>query len=223
MVTIPAHRHTTRLLLRTIVLACAMLLLSACAEEQEPYPNIITEFADIHSDAQGLLVQMTTDNGKNYLISNTNIKPHRPDTTYRAIVGYVPETESTPLKAHIYTLTGAQILSDSTTCLQHDPTGIESMWQQGKYINMQLTAKTQGGTHHWGYAIDSVQHVGQEGRTHAHHHLSIHHNQGQDPISYSQTYYCSILPSSIPHLQPTDTITIAVHTFKGTKKWMFIQ
>lgn len=197
------------------------LLLFSCSEKQEPYPDLITEFVDMRTDADGMFVDMTTDDGTCYSIMNTNIKPHRPDTTYRVVAGFVPELDAVSPKALVYSLVGAQILADSTAILRHDPTGIESMWQEGRYINMQLTAKTQGGLHHWGYATDSVQQAGEYNRVHAHHHLSIHHNQGQDPMSYSQTYYSSILIPSIPYYRIGDTISVSVHTQKGLRRWTF--
>ena len=216
-----AHHRMPRLL-RSFVLPCAMLFSGACAEKQEPYPNLVTEFANIRTDANGIFRNMTIDDGSNFSITNTNIKPHHPNATYRVVVGFVPNTSGNRPEAEIYTLTGAHVLADSTTIVRHDPTSIESIWKKGEYINMQMTAKTQGGTHLWGYAIDSTQGTGENGRTHSHIHLSIHHNQGNDPLSYSQTYYCSIPISKIETYQPNDTITISVHTFEGIKKWMFL-
>lgn len=214
------NRFGLKITFRAMLLVAALLVVS-CNESTEPYPDIVTEFADIRTDADGMFREMTTDNGTRYSITNTNIKPHRPDTTYRAVVGFVPEAEASRPQAHIYSLTDALALSDSTAILRHDPTDIESMWQEGRYINMQLTAKTQGGIHHWGYAIDSVRQAGEDGRMHAHYHLSIHHNQGQDPMSYSQTYYCSIHAPSIPYYNIGDTISISVHAFNAVREWTF--
>lgn len=204
------------------MLLMVALLIVSCTEKAEPYPNIVTEFADIRTGVDGMFIDMTTDDGTRYSIINTNIKPHRPDTTYRAVVGFVPNGNSANLQAQIYTLAGALLLADSTATLRHDPTGIESMWHEGQYINMQLTARTQGGVHLWGYAVDSLQQAGQGGRTHAHHHLSIHHNQGRDPMSYSQTYYCSIHIPTIPYYIIGDTISVSVHTFSGVREWTFL-
>ena len=210
-----------KITLRAMLLMVALLIVS-CTEKAEPYPNIVTEFADIRTGVDGMFIDMTTDDGTRYSITNTNIKPHRPDTTYRAVVGFVPSGNSANLQAQIYTLAGALLLADSTATLRHDPTGIEGMWQEGCHINMQLTAKTQGGLHHWGYATDSVQLAGENNRAYAHHHLSIHHNQGQDPMSYSQTYYCSIHVPSIPYYNIDDTISVSVHTLKGVWQRTFV-
>lgn len=218
---IPAKHLYTKTIKRAMLLPLAILLLSACSEKQEHYPDLLTEFADIRTNSYGIMTEMITDNGRRYSIANTNIRPHRPDTTYRAVVGYVSGIDNYANKVQIYSLIGGQVLADSTTVLHHDPTGIESMWKHGQYINMQLTAKTQGGRHFWGYAVDSVQHAGEKGRANSHHFLSVHHNQGADPISYSQTYYCSILTSAIAKYQSSDTISVTVHTFKGKKTWTF--
>ncbi|MDE5560214.1 MAG: NigD-like protein [Bacteroidaceae bacterium] len=207
-------------LLQTILLTSALLLMSACTEKQEPFPDLVTEFADIHTDSNGTFTDMTTDNGTRYSILNTNIQPHRPDTTYRAVVGYVPESVAPAMPAaRIYSLTAARILADSAEVLRHDPTGIESMWRQGAYINMQLTARTQSGTQYWGFATDSVCHAWTDG--HTHYHLSIHHDQGQDPTSYSRTYYCSIPLTAIEGYSNDDTVSVTVHTFRGSLTWTF--
>lgn len=211
-----------RTLLPVISLTSALLLTSSCTETQEPYPDLVTEFADIRTDGNGTFTDMTTDNGTQYSILNTNIQPHRPDTTYRAVVGYVPEsiTQAMPA-ARIYSLAAARILADSTEILRHDPTGIECMWKQGAYINMQLTARTQGGTQYWGFAMDSVCHAGTDGHQYTHYHLSIHHNQDQDPTSYSRTYYCSIPLTAIEQYGNGDTVSVTVHTFHGLLTWTF--
>ena len=209
-----------KITLRAMLLMAALLIIS-CTKEAEPYPDLVTEFADIRTDADGMFIDMTTDDGICYSITNTNIQPHRPDTTYRAVAGFVSNGSSTEPHAQIYTLTGAQVLADSTAILRQDPTGVESMWHEGQHINMQLTAKTHGGRHTWGYAIDFIEEGGKKERAHAHYHLSLHHNQGDDPTSYSQTYYCSIHTTQLPQYKNTDTITVSVHTFKGIKSWTF--
>ena len=205
---------------RAMLLMAALLLVS-CAEESEPYPNLVTEFADIHTGANGMFVSMTTDDGATFSITNTNTKPHHPNATYRALIGFVPDNSEKLPKATIYTLESVHVLADSTSTRMHNPISVESMWQKGRYINMHLSAKTHGGKHGWGYAIDFIEKAGEGDRTHAHYHLTLHHNQGNDPLSYSETHYCSIITSKLPEYEYTDTITVSVHTFNGIKSWKF--
>jgi hypothetical protein len=213
-------RKYFKITLRTMLLIAALSLVS-CEEDTEPYPNLITKFADIHTGPDGMFTSMTTDNGANFSITNTNTKPHHPNASYRALIGFVAESTGNHPKATIYTLESVQVLADSTATLRQDPTGIESMWHEGRYINMQLTAKTHGGKHTWGYAIDFIEEASNNGREHAHYHLSLHHNQGNDPQAYSAPHYCSIITSRLPQYQNTDTITVSVQTFQGTKSWKF--
>ncbi len=202
----------------------AAFILGACSSDGgEVYPNLVTEFADMYTDRFGSVSDFRTDAGVRYAVSNTNIEPLRPDTTYRVVVGYVPEVAaaSSSAAAHIYTLTGAYVLADSTAVVSHDPTGVESVWLGGSYINMQLTPKTQGGVHYFGYAVDSLCAAGTAGRLHSHHHLSLHHHQAGDPLSYSATRYASVALSSIPQYTVGDTLSLTVHTFTGNKVWIF--
>lgn len=183
-----------------------MLCLLGCNEKGEMYPSIITEFANLKADKDGVASSLTLDDGTSYGISNP-VRNLTEDATYRVVCGFVPKGSV----ADIYTLTGAQILRDSTEIAHNDPTNIVSAWCSGKYVNMQLAPKGAGGKHYWGYAVDSV--------TTNHIHLSLHHNQNGDPASYSSTVYASLILDAIEGINEGDTITMSVNTFKGKKEW----
>lgn len=217
----PTQHTSTIGILRWTMLLSAVFFLIACSSKQEPYPNLITEFGNLSTNSEGTFIDMVTDNGQHFNITNTNIKKHRPDTTYRAIIGYSIGSTAKNIDAYIHSLKEAFVLGDSSNHVLRHPTGIESMWIRGKYINMQLSAKSQGKKQYWGYCIDDVQNADGSNRPHSHYHISIHHNQNNDLLSYTETYYCSIYVPSIPLIQHGDTITVAVNTFNGIKKWTF--
>ena len=101
---------------------------------------------------------------------------------YRAVCGFIPHGEAATLQY----ATGAYLLRDSTElAIESNATGVVSVWKSGRYINMQLSPLTQGGTQYWGYRCDSIS-----GRTV---HLCLHHRQNGDPLSYTKTVYASIL------------------------------
>lgn len=212
-----------RTMLPSALAVLPSMLLCSCTTESEPYPNLLTEFADIRSNHAGRLTDFTLDSGTCYTISNTNIALHRPDTVYRAVVGYVPGARIAAghACATLYSLASARVLADSTAVCLHDPMDVLAMWASGPYINMQLTVRSQGGMHYMGYAVDACDEAGTDGRMHSRHRLSLHHRQGTDPMSYSATYYCSISPASLPSYHPGDTVTVSVHTFAGWKEWNF--
>ena len=108
---------------------------------------------------------------------------------------------------------GVHILRDSTAIGRKDPTGILSAWRAGRYINLHLQPKTQGGTHYWGFTVDSVA----QGTVW----IGLHHKQNSDPLSYTQDLYASIPVDSIKTALPGDSLIMTVATFNGLKTWTF--
>ncbi len=198
--------------LRVILITLLLVMVSACKRGGEGdglYPNMLTEFALIRTDSNGMMVELTTDEGKTYVISNPE-GGFAKDTNYRVVCGYVPEGNG----ATLLQATGALVLHDSTE-LRHasDATAVTSVWRAGRYINMQLAPLTQGGTQYWGYSIDSLR-----GRTT---HLGLHHRQNNDPLSYTQTVYASIPLEDFKALPQGDSIALHIVTFKGERVWCF--
>jgi len=188
----------------------ATCVMMGCSSEDDggPYPNIITEFANMMTDKSGNMVSFTTDDGKTYQISN-QLRDYEPQALYRVVCGFVPQDN----QAKVYQLFGAYLLRDSIDCAQHDPTGITSLWRRGHYINLHLSPLTQGGTQYWGFITDSIRPQ--------HAFLSLHHRQAGDPLSFSKTVYASIPLDSIAGYDATDTITLIIQTFDGPKKYDF--
>lgn len=196
-------------------------LLTACQKEENQYvyPSIITEFAELQSDHEGKGIRFTTDSQKIYAISSP-VKELQADAVYRVVCGYEPTGEysdTLPL-AKVYRLSAVEILShkDTEDTAGTDPTGVTAVWRSSYYINMQLTPKTQGGKQEWGYRTDSVTQTSY-GRTI---HLSLFHNQADDPYAYSTTVYAS-LPLPVLAPQKGDSLTFTIQTFDGSKTWRF--
>ena len=147
------------------ILLFAVCLLSCCKgsdDTSDLYPNVVTEFATILTDASGTLTELTTDAGRTYTISNPQ-SGFEKEVMYRVVCGYVPDGQT----ATLYQLTGAYLLHDSTAlAFDPDPIKVTSVWQSGRYINMHLSPLTQGGKQYWGYRIGEVR-----GRTT---HITLH-------------------------------------------------
>ena len=190
----------------------ALFLLAACkggSEEDDAYPNMLTEFATIQTDSWGTMRTFTTDGGKTYTMTNP-LTGYLEDYTYRAVCGYVPDGD----RAYLRQAVEAYVLCDSTSlAYQSDATGVVSMWRGGGYINMQLSPLTQGGRQYWGFCVDSLR-----SRTT---HLTLHHRQNGDPLSYTQTVYASLPLESLSMVPEGDSIAVHVPTFKGDRVWLF--
>lgn len=188
------------------LLSLLALHLVACKDDEDTYPSIITEFVDMLSDSEGVLVQFTNDQRQTYQIVN-RLDGADPNAIYRMVCGYVPEAD----RATIYQLLNVTLLRDSTDVLSRDPVRLHSVWRAGDYVNMQLAPLTQGGRQYWGYAIDSIapRHV----------HLSLHHAQNGDPLSYTQNVYASLYVKRIEGFAEGDTITLSLSTFDGLRHY----
>ena len=186
-----------------ILISSFLISLSSCSdddkENDEPYPSIITELADCQTDAQGTLTSILLDNDTRLTLINpqTGLKAN---VTYRCLAGYTLEGTQASLKA----LSPAVLLHDSTAVAQTDPTGVVSLWRTGRYINLHLRPKTQGGKQTWGFVVDRI--VGR------HAYLHLHHRQGTDPTSYSTDVFASMPLSEVN----ADDFSITIETFSDT-------
>ena len=186
-----------------------LIFLVSCGNDSDFYPNVVTEFAMVETDDAGGLSTLITDDETTYVITN-QLEGYDKDTCYRAVCGFVPDGR----KATLYNATGAYLLRDSTL-LPHKPDSLKvvSVWQSGHFINMQLSPLTQGGVQYWGYRRDSIR-----GRMN---HLSLHHRQNGDPLSYTQTVYASLPLDSLKTIPAGDSIALHIATFKGDRVWKF--
>lgn len=188
----------------------SLVLLSCSGDDaSDIYPNVVTDFAMLRTDESGTMVELTTDDERTYTLSNPQ-EGYDKNVSYRAVCGFVPDGEI----ATLYNATGAYLLKDSTElAYEPDPIKVTSVWQSGRFINMHLSPLTQGGTQYWGYRIDGVG-----GRTT---HLTLHHRQNGDPLSYTQTVYASILIDDFEAIPVGDSLALHIETFKGEQVWTF--
>ena len=188
-----------------------LLLIVSCRgnDSSDFYPDIVTEFANIRTDEAGCLSDFTTDDERTYTIA-TPKDGYNKNAIYRAVCGYVADGQT----ATLYHATGAHLLRDSTELdLTPDALNVTSVWLSGRYINMQLSPLSQGGTQYWGFRYEGVS-----GRTT---HVSLHHRQNGDPQSYSQTVYASIHVDSLKAVPSGDSIALHFATFQGERVWRF--
>lgn len=211
-------RHAGRL----IVLCCGVYALSACQSktEEAPYPAIITDFANLHTDPTGNIFQIEPDNGPCYYLDPA-IQGNIPNATLRALCGYaLQNTDANAQKqtARLYTLTTVELLQDSTQNAYpgNDSTKILSAWKSGRYINLHLAPLTQGGRQYWGYRLTRPEN---DRSTYT---LTLYHNQNNDPQSFTQEIYASIsLMPLMEQAQTGDTVRLQVNTYEGVKTWTF--
>jgi len=194
------------------LLILTVCLVSSCKDGDDAsdfYPNVVTEFAMLRTDDAGTMVELTTDDERVYTLKNPQ-PGYDKKVWYRAVCGFVPDGRT----ATLHHATGAYLLRDSTElACEPDAIKVTSVWQSGRFINMQLSPLTQGGTQYWGFRVDEVK-----GRTT---HVTLHHRQNNDPLSYTQTVYASLHVDSLKTVPVGDSIALHIKTFQGDRVWAF--
>ena len=199
--------------MKKVLLLLLIACLASCKDDGDGtsdfYPNVVTEFAMLQTDDSGTIIELTTDDECTYTLSNPQ-SGYKKNFSYRAVCGYILDGQT----ARLYNATGAYLLQDSTElAYEPDPIKVTSVWQSGRYINMQLAPLTQGGTQYWGYRVDEVS-----GNTT---HISLHHKQNGDPLSYTETVYASLKMDDFETIPAGDNIVLHIKTFKGEQVWTF--
>ena len=160
----------------------------------------------------------TTDDGVTYSVENT-LRGMDADSRIRCLCGYTVQAGN---RAHVYTAQAVPILPDASDAkdIRRDPTGILSAWLSGGFVNMHLTPKTQGGRQSWAFVNDSSTANAAGGTTY---HLSLYHDQREDPPAYSSDLFASIAFDSIAAapLTHADSIVLTVNTFTHPAVWHF--
>ena len=198
-----------RLTLKAILFVSC--LLSACGDDDgdSPFPSMWNEIVCLTTDSQGRIRQLVTDAGNSYEVTNS-LYGSKANAQYRMMCGYTLSGQ----QATLYQTIAVHVLQDSSACVAHDPLNAIAAWKSGSFINLHLAPLTQGGNHTWGFATDSIS-------TNGHHYLSLHHRQGNDPLSYTQETYASIPLTEIQELAEGDSVSLSIYTFKGIKTWNF--
>ena len=216
---------TMKALLQTAALSSCILVLSACAEEDESrYPSAVTDYACLATNTNGKPELLYLDNGCSYPITFTDeyreahapLPTYKADTLYRVISTYELGADST---AQIYSMT--QVLSPIPTPLRkgetlyQDPVYLQSCWLSGGYLNMVVEMKALNGKHQVGF-VDTTPDT-MQGKE-----FTFYHKVVDDVESYRQELYASIpLTPFRDELQQGDTLRLVINTYEGKQEVSF--
>lgn len=205
------------------LLTCSAGFLSCSDDEEEyVYPPLLSEFANVCTDASGAFTHLLTDKGEQLSIVNSSeIKADSvtPDSSYRVLSRY----ELVEGGAKLYSLQSifssyAQSVDAFPDGVKSDAVEMQSIWRGGDYLNMVLLVKAQHGKHQFRFVEDSVVALPAGGHRL---YVRLHHDAGGDLQAYTQKAYLS-LPlnpySSI--LSSGDSIIFSIPTTDGWQKWV---
>lgn len=211
---------------RMIGLLAGLLALSGCSKEEESnFPNASWMMADAMMDANGTPIQLHTDDGKTYRITNPDFLKERllesgpgmyKDTLIRTncvcILHPLPSAEATLLDA-VQAFAPLPIpAEDFKNGVKTDPVYIRSIWKTDRYINLTLEPMGKDKSLAFHFA-DYGWHETHDGKRIQK--LVVHHNQNGDYPAFRRTVYLSVpIWQYAPVLRKgTDSLEIFIRTF----------
>lgn len=198
--------------------------LISCSDDEERYvyPALLSEFADVSTDASGAFVYIHTDGGETLPIVNASelsAEGVTPDTLYRSLSRY----ERVDGGAKLYSLQAIAapraLPADSfPDGVKTDAVEMQSIWRGGNYLNMILLVKAQQGKHTFHFVEDSLTTSPAGIRTL---YLRLYHDAKGDVQAYTQKSYLSLPLSPYSSLlTPGDSIVFSIPTNKGWQSWI---
>ena len=219
-------------------LACLLILgwaLASCETENYEtgdgkYSNMRADFADTHTSAPKTVVNMITDDGDSLVFKEKVAVSWaaKGDTTYRALVYYIPEESRSASVLSVQQVLVPNIRPHyQFKEIKTDPLSIESVWQSrnGRYMNFGLNllsgSTSSDDSHHLlGMICDTLM-QNADGKRHLH--LRLFHDQGDVPQYYTTRAFLSIPLKKEPYrLQSGDTLSVVVNTYDGVVTKSFV-
>ena len=203
-----------KLLLKRYFILFAVVLLTACGEEEYVYPDLITEMSCLKTNAEGFGVQIITDNGTVWNLKEGN----RPDSltadsVYRVVSRFAPVADSEAVAYSFWKVISPLPKPESEYESIHlDPVDIQSIWQSGDYLNMVLQVMVKDKEHELSFIDNGITSNANGTQTL---HLTLYHHQKDDVEGFMQKYYLSVpLWHYQGKLNKGDTIVFELYTYK---------
>lgn len=213
-----------------LLIYVALLLFSCNEEERNTFPPVKLEFLCAGSDAEGNIVKLFTDSGKELeVVEDQTNSRLEPNSVQRFVCYYEPfvgQKANVPDQARIYSLLSPvssypmppEYFHDG---IKTDPLEVVSIWLGGDYLNTVLSVKMQNGGHQLHFVEESVI-VFKNEKENLSVSLRLYHDAGNDPQSYTRRIYVSI-PLDKYRIDGSTYINFTVNTVsEGEKSYGFV-
>ena len=210
----------------SFILLC-MLSIGACKEDYS-YPNVLTELAEVQTDENGHLKELTTDRGETFIVGKyASTTRFTADTLYRMLTVFEPLQEHpNQLLVHVvqpifseYPIPVKQLEDGIKT----DPVDIQSIWRAGNYLNMILHIQTKEEPHKFHFVDHGIYPYDEQPNSDAPQaskgkqvlELTFYHDRKEDYEAFTSNYCFSIpLKPYEGKLKKGDVIRLHLNTYK---------
>ena len=203
-----------KLLLKRYFILFAVVLLTACGEEEYVYPDLITEMSCLKTNAEGFGIQIITDNGTVWNLKEGN----RPDSltadsVYRVVSRFAPVADSEAIAYSFWkVISPLPKLKSEYESIHQDPVDIQSIWRSGNYLNMILQIMVKDKEHELSFIDNGITSNANGTQTL---HLTLFHHRKDDIEGFMQKYYLSVpLWHYQEKLNKGDAIAFELYTYK---------
>ncbi len=169
------------------------ILLSCCSEDDNTYPSLHTELAEVYTGSDKNVKNIVFDDGRSYDADRV-ISSSVADTLLRCVCSYSIDDSYNPESFKTYSLStipsSFPTAYDSFKSHSSVPVKVLGLWETKRYINAYISYKTTDkGKHTFSFSEDSIVSSIDGVKTAF---VSLHHeNPNNDPESYTQHIYIS--------------------------------
>ena len=190
------------------------MFMTACGEDEYVYPDLVTEFSCLTTDAKGYGTHIVTDEGKVWHLQEGN-RPNKltPDSTYRVVSRFAP-IDDTYATAYSFWKAISPIPQPENMyeTIHTDPVSIQSIWKSGNYLNLILQIKVKDKQHELSF-IDHGIVTNEDGTQTLT--LTLFHDRKDDVEGFDEKHYLSVpLWYYQENLKQGDHIVIHLNTYK---------
>ena len=203
-----------KLLLKRYFILFAVVLLTACGEEEYVFPDLITEMSCLRTDSKGFGTQIITDEGTIWhLQEGSRPDSLTADSLYRVVSRFAPVADSEAVAYSFWKVISPLPKPESEYESIHlDPVDIQSIWQSGDYLNMVLQVMVKDKEHELSVIDNGITSNTNGTQTL---HLTLFHHRKDDVEGFMQKYYLSVpLWHYEGKLNKGDTIVFELYTYK---------
>ena len=203
-----------KLLLKRYFILFAVVLLTACGEEEYVFPDLITEMSCLRTDSKGFGTQIITDEGTIWhLQEGSRPDSLTADSLYRVVSRFAPVADSEAVAYSFWKVISPLPKPESEYESIHlDPVDIQSIWQSSNYLNMVLQVMVKDKEHELSFIDNGITSNANGTQTL---HLTLFHHRKDDMEGFMQKYYLSVpLWHYEGKLNKGDTIVFELYTYK---------
>ena len=203
-----------KLLLKRYFILFAVVLLTACGEEEYVFPDLITEMSCLRTDSKGFGTQIITDEGTIWhLQEGSRPDSLTADSLYRVVSRFAPVADSEAVAYSFWEVISPLPKPENEYGSIHmDPVSIQSIWRSGDYLNMVLQVKVKDQEHELSFIDNGVVTNTDGSQTLT---LSLFHDRKNDVEGFDQKFYLSVpLWHYQEKLNKGDAIVFQLYTYK---------